>query len=190
MHVADSTFSSFTGQDAPLAFVTEARAVLRRSSFRDLDLEEEIFDVSKGSAVHLEACTFTNVTVPNNEYVSTSYSDWEYFQGEEVQVTYYPEDDTGPLFDIQRSPIDIAGANRPQFVHTRWHAFFSHPRPYLQCVAGHCIQPLVREEWTEGSARGHTCVCVRDVESVTHTVVHAWWLPYGNVVQSGLRSRP
>ena len=102
MH-ADCTFSSFTGQDAPLAFLSEARAVVRHSRFRDFALEEEVFDVSKGSSVHLHNCTFTNVTVPDNEYVSTSYSDYEWFGGEAFPVVYYPEDDAGPMFDVTRT---------------------------------------------------------------------------------------
>ena len=78
--------------------------MLRRSSFRDLDISEEVFDVSHGSAVHLQACTFTNVTVPDNEYVSTSYSDYFYNfdTGSDMYAYYYPDDDAGPLFDIPR----------------------------------------------------------------------------------------
>lgn len=104
MHVwhADTIISTFTGNDAPLAIITGSSAVFRRCSFRDLELKEEVFDVSKGSSVRLENCTFTNITVPDNEYVSTSYNDWTYFWGYEVEVTYYPEDDAWALFDVTR----------------------------------------------------------------------------------------
>jgi hypothetical protein len=36
-----------------------------------------IFDVSVGSSLRLENCTFTNITVPDNDYVTTTYDDWE-----------------------------------------------------------------------------------------------------------------
>lgn len=109
-------FSSFTGDSAPLTFVSQARATVRRTAFRDFDLQEEIFDVSIGSSVRLENCTFTNITVPDNEYVSTSYSDWSTWQGD-VLLTYYPDDDDGPDFDVERvrandSTPRIPGADR------------------------------------------------------------------------------
>lgn len=87
-----------------MLFDFRTRAVIRHSSFRDFDLHEEIFDVSRGSGVRLENCTFTNITVPDNEYVSTSYSDYEFFGGPNgvVFLEYFPEDDAGPLFDITR----------------------------------------------------------------------------------------
>jgi hypothetical protein len=99
---ADTLFSTFTGDDAPLLFLNGGRVLIRRSSFRDLRLSEEIFDVSFGSAVRLENCTFTNITVPNNDYVSTSFNDWEYFSAWSVDVEYYPEDDADPSFDVLR----------------------------------------------------------------------------------------
>lgn len=108
MFSPDAIFSSFTGEDAPLAFVYHARAVFRRTSFRDFDLDEEIFDVSGASGVRLEDCTFTNITVPDNEYVSTSYSDYDYFRGSDLEVEYYPEDDGGPLFDIIRWRANVS----------------------------------------------------------------------------------
>jgi hypothetical protein len=80
----------------------KSRASIRNSSFRDIDLAQEVFDVSFGSSVGLENCTFTNITVPNNDYVSTSYSDWEFFEFEPLEVIYYPEDDAGPIFDLKR----------------------------------------------------------------------------------------
>lgn len=104
--VADAIFSSFTGDTAPLGFISTARVVFRRSSFRDFALSEEIFDVSAGGAVHLDNCTFTNITVPDNEYISTSYNDWDYFQGVEVEIMYYPDDDAGPRFDFHRLRAD------------------------------------------------------------------------------------
>jgi hypothetical protein len=79
-----------------------ARAHIRNSNFRDLELEQEIFDVSFGSSVRLENCTFTNITVPNNDYVSTSYNDWEFREGISYDMIYYPEDDEGPSFDVLR----------------------------------------------------------------------------------------
>jgi hypothetical protein len=85
-----------------MLLVDGARAFIHGSSFRDLQLDLEMFDVSFGSAVRLQNCTFTNVTVPDNEYVSTSLNDWEYFKLRTLEVTYYPEDDAGPSFDLQR----------------------------------------------------------------------------------------
>jgi hypothetical protein len=85
-----------------LLLLHESRAFFRDSSFRDIELAEEIFDVSFGSSVRLENCTFTNITVPNNDYVSTSYNDWETFGGETLELIYYPEDDAGSFFDLKR----------------------------------------------------------------------------------------
>jgi hypothetical protein len=99
---SDSIFSSFTGSEALMLLVDSARAFIHSSMFRDLELDQEIFDVSFGSAVRLENCTFTNVTVPDNDYVSTSLNDGELFSMGSLLVTYYPEDDAGPSFDVQR----------------------------------------------------------------------------------------
>jgi hypothetical protein len=85
-----------------MLLLEKARVLIRRSSFRDIDLGQEIFDVSRGSSVRLENCTFTNITVPDNDYVSTSYNDFEAFRGETLEVPYYPDDDAGPWFDLQR----------------------------------------------------------------------------------------
>jgi hypothetical protein len=76
--------------------------LLRRCSFRDFELSEGIFDVSGGSAVRLENCTFTNITVPNNDYVSTTYDDGSTVYLGELQTINYPEDDADPLFDVER----------------------------------------------------------------------------------------
>jgi hypothetical protein len=99
---ADSVFSTFTGTNAVFLLIQLARAFIRNSSFRDIDLAQEIFDVSFGSSVRLENCTFTNITVPNNDYVSTSGNDWAAFQGQTLEMIYYPEDDAGPFFDFKR----------------------------------------------------------------------------------------
>jgi hypothetical protein len=76
--------------------------LLRRCSFRDFELSEGIFDVSGGASVRLENCTFTNITVPNNDYVSTTYDDWNLLYLGLLQTTKYPEDDADPLFDVER----------------------------------------------------------------------------------------
>jgi hypothetical protein len=99
---ADAIFSTFTGLNALMLLLQGARVYFRRCSFRDFDLAQEIFDVSFGSAVRLENCTFTNITVPNNDYVSTSGNDGEVIIGESFEIMYYPEDDAGPLFDVLR----------------------------------------------------------------------------------------
>jgi hypothetical protein len=99
---ADTVFSTFTGLNALMLLLGASRVNMHRCSFRDFDLAQEIFDVSFGSAVRLENCTFTNITVPNNDYVSTSGNDGTGFTGESFEITYYPEDDAGPLFDILR----------------------------------------------------------------------------------------
>jgi hypothetical protein len=75
---------------------------LRRCSFRDFDLSEGIFDVSGGVSVGLENCTFTNITVPRNDYVSTTYDDGDPIYFRAYQTESYPEDDADPLFDVQR----------------------------------------------------------------------------------------
>jgi hypothetical protein len=117
---ADCIFSTFTGANALMLMTQQARTFVRRSSFRDIDLGGEIFDVSFGSSVRLENCTFTNITVPNNDYVSTSFNDWNYFSGVELEVPYNPEDDAGPFFDVQRhrandSSIPRDGVAFPSF---------------------------------------------------------------------------
>jgi hypothetical protein len=61
---ADTTFSTFTGHDSTLLLSSLGRASFQRCSFRDFELSEGIFDVSDGSSVRLENCTFTNITVP------------------------------------------------------------------------------------------------------------------------------
>jgi hypothetical protein len=77
--------------------------LLRRCSFRDFELSEGIFDVSSGSLLRLENCVFTNITVPNNDYVSTTYDDWSTVSiGISLQTYNYPEDDADPLFDVER----------------------------------------------------------------------------------------
>jgi hypothetical protein len=99
---ADTTFSTFTGDDSTLLLTRVGRASFHRCSFRDFELSEGIFDVSTGSSVRLENCTFTNITVPNNDYVSTTYDDGEYAVSGVFLVENYPEDDAEPLFDVQR----------------------------------------------------------------------------------------
>jgi hypothetical protein len=77
--------------------------LLRRCHFRDFELSEGIFDVSDGSYLRLENCTFTNITVPNNDYVSTTYDDGDpVFLRGRLQTYNYPEDDADPLFDVER----------------------------------------------------------------------------------------
>jgi hypothetical protein len=115
-----------------MLLVDGARAHIRNSSFRDFELEQEIFDVSFGSSVRLENCTFTNITVPENDYVSTSYNDWEFREGISYDNIYYPEDDEGPLFDVLRhrandSSIPEEGAMLPS--HGRGARFFATVRP-------------------------------------------------------------
>jgi hypothetical protein len=76
---------------------------LRRCSFRDFELSEGIIDVSTASSVRIENCTFTNITVPNNDYVSTTYDDGETLSVGFLFKTYnFPEDDADPLFDVER----------------------------------------------------------------------------------------
>jgi hypothetical protein len=99
---ADTTFSTFTGHDSTLLLSTLGRASFQRCSFRDFELSEGIFDVSDGSSVRLENCTFTNITVPNNDYVSTTQDDGEVVTRGPFSVENFPEDDSHPLFDVQR----------------------------------------------------------------------------------------
>jgi hypothetical protein len=99
---ADTIFSTFTGLNPLMLLIGGARVNMHRCRFRDFDLARELFDVSYGSAVRLENCTFTNITVPENDYVSTSANDWSFFTGESFELTYYPEDDAGPSFDVLR----------------------------------------------------------------------------------------
>jgi hypothetical protein len=61
-----------------------------------------IFDVSVGSSLRLENCTFTNITVPDNDYVTTTYDDWEGWSIGAIVIDSYPEDDADPSFDVQR----------------------------------------------------------------------------------------
>jgi hypothetical protein len=97
---ADTTFSTFTCDDS--TFLLRTTGLLRRCRFRDFKLSEGIFDVSSGSSVRLENCTFTNITVPNNDFVSTTHDDADpVFLG--ILETYnHPEDDADPLFDVER----------------------------------------------------------------------------------------
>jgi hypothetical protein len=76
--------------------------LLRRCSFRDFELSEGIFDVSDGSSARLENCTFTNITVPNSDYVSTTYDDGRRLYLGLLSTYNYPEDDADPLFDVVR----------------------------------------------------------------------------------------
>jgi hypothetical protein len=113
---ADTMFSTFTGGDSLMLLLDKARVHIRSSSFRDIELGQELFDVSLASSVRLENCTFTNITVPDNDYVSTSFNDWQSFSGLALEVLYYPDDDAGPLFDVQRnrandSTLPLEGAS-------------------------------------------------------------------------------
>jgi hypothetical protein len=150
---ADTIFSTFTGSDAPLLLVQSARVLIRSSSFRDFDLSEEIFDVSKGSSVRLENCTFTNITVPDNEYVSTSYNDWDYFRGAAVEVTYYPEDDEAPLLDIKRYRANDSSISEKgmslfcQGKDAQEHGIVS---IVIHCKKQAETECLMSQEWTQG----------------------------------------
>jgi hypothetical protein len=99
---ADTDFSTFTGDDSPLALLHECRALFRRCRFRDFEVSEGIFDVSYGSSVRLENCTFTNITVPYHDYVSTTSDDWNWFDQGSLLIENRPEDDADPLFDVER----------------------------------------------------------------------------------------
>jgi hypothetical protein len=82
---------------------------LRGCSFRDFELSEGIFDVSYGSTVRLENCTFTNITVANNDYVSTTNNDGDpVVVGIGLETENYPEDDADPLFDVQRHRANMS----------------------------------------------------------------------------------
>jgi hypothetical protein len=99
---ADTIFSTFTGDDSTFLCQTSGFTYFRRCSFRDFQLSEGIFDVSSGSSVRLENCTFTNITVPRNDYVSTTYDDGDTVYFQTFQTENYPEDDADPLFDVER----------------------------------------------------------------------------------------
>jgi hypothetical protein len=99
---ADTTFSTLTGDNSPLMIFDQGRASFTRCSFRDLNLSEGIFDVSSGSSVRLANCTFTNITVPQNDYVSTFFDDGVYTGHASIGFESYADDDAGTLFDVQR----------------------------------------------------------------------------------------
>jgi hypothetical protein len=93
---ADSRFINFQGRLAPVLISSESFATFRNCSFQNFNLTREVFDVSFGGMLRLEACSFNGVSgTDSRKLVSTTSDDYILCSGEvvdqSVDITDAPE---------------------------------------------------------------------------------------------------
>lgn len=120
-HCADSRFIDFGGTTPPLLISSESFAAFRNCGFERFDLTREVFDVSFGGMLKLQACTFKDIVLRSatRKLVSTTANNYIPCAGDPVDQNFdlsstpqaiffnYPSDDDA--YDIQPVPSDASG---------------------------------------------------------------------------------
>ena len=88
---ADCVFTDWAGFLSPLTVKFKSVGTVRNSTFRNMNLEVEIADVSFEGIVHFEEARLANVTLSKGNIVSTSLNDYQQAIG--FYLSYYADDD-------------------------------------------------------------------------------------------------